>query len=49
MDKQSCRCLSWVFSCPLIKTGAIGGERIAKLNELIEEDMSHPIMAKIKK
>ncbi len=42
--------LAAAFSCPLIKTGAIGGERIAKLNELIriEEDMSHPVMAKIR-
>jgi len=23
------------FKCPIIKTGAVGGERIAKLNELI--------------
>ncbi len=23
------------FGCPVIKTGAIGGERIAKLNELL--------------
>ncbi len=43
--------LAVAFSCPLIRTGVIGCERIAKLNELIriEEDMSHPIMAKIKK
>ena len=27
--------LSIAFSCPIIKTGVIGGERIAKLNELI--------------
>ncbi len=34
------------FSSPMIKTGAIGGERIAKLNELIriEEEMSNPKM-----
>lgn len=43
--------LAVAFSCPLIKTGAIGGERIAKLNELIriEEDMANPVMAKFKK
>ncbi len=36
------------FSSPLIKTGAIGGERIAKLNELIriEEELSNPVMGK---
>ncbi|MGC9517403.1 MAG: phosphopyruvate hydratase [Methanomicrobiales archaeon] len=27
--------LAVAFSCPMIKTGALGGERIAKLNELI--------------
>ncbi|MBR3139879.1 MAG: phosphopyruvate hydratase [Methanobrevibacter sp.] len=34
------------FSSPLIKTGAIGGERIAKLNELIriEEELSNSKM-----
>ncbi len=34
------------FSSPMIKTGAIGGERIAKLNELIriEEELSNPKM-----
>ncbi len=34
------------FSSPLIKTGAIGGERIAKLNELIriEEELTNPKM-----
>lgn len=42
--------LAVAFSCPLIKTGAIGGERIAKLNELIriEEEMLKPTMAQIK-
>lgn len=42
--------LAVAFSCPLIKTGAIGGERIAKLNELIriEEKMTNPTMAKLK-
>ena len=36
------------FSSPLIKTGAIGGERIAKLNELIriEEELLNPVMGK---
>ena len=36
------------FSSPLIKTGAIGGERIAKLNELIriEEELPNPTMSK---
>ena len=36
------------FASPLIKTGAIGGERIAKLNELIriEEELSNPVMGK---
>ena len=36
------------LSCPLIKTGAIGGERIAKLNELIriEEELLNPQMGK---
>jgi enolase len=42
--------LAVAFSAPLIKTGALGGERIAKLNELIriEEELSNPIMANIK-
>jgi enolase len=37
------------FSCPLIKTGAISGERIAKLNELIriEKQIIDATMAKI--
>ena len=37
------------FSSPMIKTGALGGERIAKLNELIriEEEMINPKMADI--
>ena len=41
--------LAVAFSCPLIKTGAIGGERIAKLNEIIriEEQMINVAMAKI--
>ena len=36
------------FSSPMIKTGAIGGERIAKLNELIriEEELPNPRMGK---
>ena len=36
------------LSCPMIKTGAIGGERIAKLNELIriEEELLNPQMSK---
>ena len=36
------------FSAPIIKTGAIGGERIAKLNELIriEEEIPNSIMNK---
>ncbi|KZX17739.1 enolase [Methanobrevibacter cuticularis] len=40
--------LSVAFSAPFIKTGALGGERIAKLNELIriEEELSNPTMAK---
>jgi enolase len=39
--------LAVAWSCPIIKTGALGGERIAKLNELIrlEEEMSNPQMA----
>jgi enolase len=41
--------LAVAWSCPIIKTGALGGERIAKLNELIriEEEMSNPQMAEI--
>ena len=36
------------FNSPMIKTGAIGGERIAKLNELIriQEELYNPRMAK---
>ncbi len=36
------------FAAPMIKTGAIGGERIAKLNELIriEEELSNSQMGK---
>jgi len=30
------------FSCPMIKTGALGGERIAKLNELIRIEEEIP-------
>ncbi|MDO5850262.1 MAG: phosphopyruvate hydratase [Methanobacteriaceae archaeon] len=39
--------LSVAFGTPMIKTGAIGGERIAKLNELIriEEELNNPKMA----
>ena len=39
--------LAIAFGAPMMKTGAIGGERIAKLNELIriEEEMSNPRMA----
>jgi len=35
------------FNAPMIKTGALGGERIAKLNELIriDEELSNPNMA----
>jgi enolase len=35
------------FNAPIIKTGAAGGERIAKLNELvrIEEELPNPKMA----
>ncbi|MCE5213922.1 MAG: phosphopyruvate hydratase [Methanobacterium sp.] len=42
--------LAVAFSAPMIKTGAVSGERIAKLNELIriEELMENPQMAKIK-
>ena len=38
------------FSSPMIKTGAIGGERIAKLNELIriEEELSNSVMGTFK-
>ena len=38
------------FNSPMIKTGAIGGERIAKLNELIriEEKLPNSIMGKFK-
>ncbi|MBI5681236.1 MAG: phosphopyruvate hydratase [Methanobacterium sp.] len=37
------------YSSPIIKTGALGGERIAKLNELIriEEEMVNPKMGDI--
>jgi enolase len=40
--------LAVAFSAPLIKTGAVGGERIAKLNELIriEEELPNNSMAK---
>ncbi len=39
--------LAVAFNSPIIKTGATGGERIAKLNELvrIEEELSNPKMA----
>jgi enolase len=39
--------LAVAFACPIIKTGALGGERIAKLNELIriEEELSSAQMA----
>lgn len=39
--------LAVAFGAPMIKTGAIGGERIAKLNELIriEEELTNPKMA----
>jgi len=39
--------LAVAFDTPIIKTGVVGGERIAKLNELvrIEEDISGPRMA----
>lgn len=38
--------LAVAFGSPLIKTGAVGGERIAKLNELIriEEELANPKM-----
>ncbi|MDO5850966.1 MAG: phosphopyruvate hydratase [Methanobacteriaceae archaeon] len=41
--------LAVAFSAPIIKTGAVGGERIAKLNELIriEEELSSPVMANL--
>lgn len=41
--------LSVGFSSPLIKTGAVGGERIAKLNELIriEEELPNSQMGKL--
>jgi len=43
--------LAVAFSCPMIKTGVLGGERIAKLNELvrIEEELSNPVMANLGK
>jgi len=43
--------LAVAYGAPLIKTGALGGERIAKLNELvrIEEELSNPVMAKLDK
>lgn len=42
--------LAVAFGAPMIKTGAVSGERIAKLNELIriEEDLSNPVMANLK-
>ncbi|AWX31895.1 phosphopyruvate hydratase [Methanosphaera sp. BMS] len=41
--------LAVAFQAPVIKTGAAGGERIAKLNELvrIEEELSNPQMAEL--
>ena len=41
--------LAVAFGAPMIKTGAIGGERIAKLNELIriEAELSNPKMARL--
>ncbi len=41
--------LAVAFSCPIIKTGVVGGERIAKLNELIRiaEMLKEPKMAVI--
>ncbi len=37
------------FNCPIIKTGAVGGERVAKLNELIRiEEKTRANIAKIK-
>lgn len=43
--------LAVAWSCPIIKTGATGGERIAKLNELIriEEEITDPAMGRIEK
>jgi enolase len=43
--------LAVAFMSPIIKTGAVGGERIAKLNELIriEDEISEPSMGKIGK
>ncbi len=43
--------LAVAFSCPIIKTGAVGGERIAKLNELIriEKEINNVSMSKIGK
>lgn len=42
--------LAVAWGSPIIKTGAVGGERIAKLNELIriEEELSDPIMNSFK-
>ena len=42
--------LAVAWMSPIIKTGAVSGERIAKLNELIriEEEMSNPKMADLK-
>ena len=39
--------LAVAWGAPIIKTGAVSGERIAKLNELIriEEELSDPKMA----
>ena len=41
--------LAVAFNAPIIKTGAAGGERIAKLNELvrIEEELANPRMAEL--
>lgn len=41
--------LAVAFGAPLIKTGAIGGERIAKLNELIriQEEIPYSRMAEL--
>ena len=43
--------LAVAFSCPIIKTGAVGGERIAKLNELIriEKEINNVSMSNIGK
>lgn len=43
--------LSVAFNATLIKTGVVGGERIAKLNELIriESEMEHASMVRIKR